>query len=563
DDLEIFDTAYNKNGFIKLLLHTITEFKMYDIGLDDLQIMEEKWQSANKEQPLSKKLADISLVYEAMNQFCLNKYTDPIDGLQFLASSIEDGNFLQDSLIFIDGFIGFTPQEEAVLAAMMKKSAQIEITLTLDAENMAEELGPEDVFYPIWQTYQRFLALAAENRIGNCLIEKPLLLFGQQGRFSGNKELAFLEKELFPLTGRKKYPQKLNNIFLWTALNKRAEIEMVGKEILRLIREDGWDYRDISIISRNSALYENDLQMIFKDLQIPYFLDIKKPLLYHPLIELLRGVLDLLVEKNHYPYLFRYLKNPLSPLTLEETDILENYCLAAGIRHYHWQKDKEWTFWPFSLGDKFDETAKEDNLLYINQLKVKACREIWDLKEKLAFSSGIIQFSQALQEFLSALEIEEKLLAWSKEDLLHGAGEEAAVNRQVYDDILALLAEAEAFLADSALELEQIVSILDAGLANMSLKLIPPGLDQVFVASLDRSRNPQVKIAFVIGVNAGELPGKISGEGIFNNQERDILREEGWQLAPDSNKKQLAENFLVYTALTRCEEKLYISYKLS
>ena len=42
----------------------------------------------------------------------------------------------------------------------------------------------------------------------------------------------------------------------------------------------------------------------------------------------------------------------------------------------------------------------------------------------------------------------------------------------------------------------------------MKFSLIPPAIDQVFVADLELSRLSHIKVAFVIGLNDGVMPAK-------------------------------------------------------
>ena len=115
----------------------------------------------------------------------------------------------------------------------------------------------------------------------------------------------------------------------------------------------------------------------------------------------------------------------------------------------------------------------------------------------------------------------------------------------------------ENFLIDS------FSKILDSGLENIRLGLIPPGLDQVVVGSLDRSRNPNLRAAFVLGVSDGILPARPHEEGIFNDTERELLKNMGLVLSPGSREKLLREEFLVYTSLTRANAYLVLSYPLA
>jgi len=62
-----------------------------------------------------------------------------------------------------------------------------------------------------------------------------------------------------------------------------------------------------------------------------------------------------------------------------------------------------------------------------------------------------------------------------------------------------------AFSAE-ALPLNDWLPIVEAGLGNLTVGVIPPALDQVLVGAIDRSRNPDLQVVFVLGVNEGVFP---------------------------------------------------------
>ncbi|MCL1974551.1 MAG: PD-(D/E)XK nuclease family protein, partial [Firmicutes bacterium] len=115
----------------------------------------------------------------------------------------------------------------------------------------------------------------------------------------------------------------------------------------------------------------------------------------------------------------------------------------------------------------------------------------------------------------------------------------------------------------SCLAARQLVQLLDAGCAALTLSLIPPGLDQVLVASVERSRNPELRLVIVLGVNADTLPGCAVPTALLSDHERIKLSHSGIELAPGTVSRQMAEHFLAYIALTRSHEYLLLTYAQS
>ena len=63
-----------------------------------------------------------------------------------------------------------------------------------------------------------------------------------------------------------------------------------------------------------------------------------KPVNQHPIVELILSALAVVVNGFESSDVFAFLKTDLSPLSRDETDLLENYCLARGIDGNHWKQ---------------------------------------------------------------------------------------------------------------------------------------------------------------------------------------------------------------------------------
>ena len=90
--------------------------------------------------------------------------------------------------------------------------------------------------------------------------------------------------------------------------------------------------------------YRHYIQAAFDDCDIPFFLDMAKPVTQHPVIELILSSLSVVVNGFKSIDIFAFLKTDLGPLTRDETDLLENYCLAYGIDDAHWKQKLAWNF---------------------------------------------------------------------------------------------------------------------------------------------------------------------------------------------------------------------------
>ncbi|MEI4896372.1 3'-5' exonuclease, partial [Klebsiella pneumoniae] len=78
------------------------------------------------------------------------------------------------------------------------------------------------------------------------------------------------------------YDQPGDEITIYAAANRRAEVEGAAREIIRMVRIDGLQYRDIAVRVRNMESYGDLIATTFKDYGIPFFLDQKRAVIHHP-----------------------------------------------------------------------------------------------------------------------------------------------------------------------------------------------------------------------------------------------------------------------------------------
>ncbi|MCL2817930.1 MAG: PD-(D/E)XK nuclease family protein, partial [Clostridiales bacterium] len=534
------------------LIAAFKELKTYGIDPRELET------AAGQNEGLKYKVRDLALLYREYLEETEGRFSGAEDALLRLAREIRENGFLAGSRVFVDGFAAFDPLETLVLEALMEKAQTVEIALALDPALKDERLDEEHFFYPVWRTYQELLPLAQKNGL-----DSPLLLSGERGRFSGLEELAFLERNLLPVTGQAKFPEKPRFVRLASAASKKAEVEGVGREILRLAREEGLRYRDMGVIVRCLEGYEEIIEQVFTDMRIPFFSDSKKSLLFHSLTELVRAALEVAAEGWHYRHVFRYLKSGLAPLAGLETARLENYCLANGIRSKHWTNSADWHFYARRLEEKEDAAAEREHLRQINELRRRGAAELLRFCRACREAPSGGGVARAVKELLRELDVREKLAALAREELRAGRPERAETHRQALEGAERLLQQGAELLEGVDLPLAQICAVFDAGFASLRLALIPPALDQVLVSSLERSRNPELAACFVLGANEGVLPAKISAGGVFTSKDREALAQAGLALAPAAPARQFAEYFLLYIALTRSGQRLYVSYPLA
>lgn len=595
--LQVFQGAKEQTGFIEQLEEMIKECKQYCITPADLAQTYQAWHREGEEREqtslLLAKLHDLELVYSQLEESLRNHFLATEDYLHLLAEKIGESVYLEEAQIWVDGFHQFTPQEILVLKALLEHCQKVRIALTLDPDYLhpSGELKSKphelDLFYPTAKTYDQLYRMAREMGVP---VKTPLFLPQEEGevlpRFREQPMLAHLEKQydrwpLVPYRNNQLDEQEVElekqherkGIRLLAAVHARAEVEAVAQEIIRLARDHGYRYREMAIMVRNGEDYYDLLETVFSDYDLPLFLDQKRSMLFHPLIEFIRSSLDVVRGGWRYDAVFRCVKTDLfCPLDQdmdqwrEKMDKLENYVLAHGIYGSQWTDGKPWAYRSFHTLEEEEKDSKADQALReeVNRLKEAIRAPLIFLQKGLAEAKNVREMCAALFAYLEQVEVSRKLEAWRDASERAGKLEEARQHDQVWTAVLELLDQMVEMLGEEQVSLSLFAKLVESGLESMHFSLVPPALDQVVVASIGRSRlSPEIKCVFLLGVNDGVIPARPESDGLLTEEERALLAEKGVELSPGSMGQLAEEPFLIYHTLSSASHQLWISYPLA
>lgn len=560
-ELRAFNRVPTVPGFLDTLGTAISEFKKYLVTPETLGEAALRIGRAG-ELRLADKMSDLALLYSELEAHLARHYTDPDDYLNLLADRMPQSVLVKDAAVWVDGFSGFTPQEYKVLEALLTHAARISVALCLEAPEGPVLSAANDVFHVTRTTYQKLTDTAL--RLG-VHIEPPLYMPRERlPRFAAVPSLAHLEHSLSAGADRP-FPTAPAGITLAAAADRQAEIEAVARQIIHLCRDHGYRFREISIVARQLELYRDLIREVFLDFSIPFFIDSKRTVAHHPVVELIRSALDIVISGWAYDPVFRYLKTDLGPVDRASVDLLENYVLQFGIRGSRWTDGADWTFRAGRPEAEAREpsAAEQAHLERINAIRRQAVGELVSFEKDLRDAVDVTGVTRCLVELLLRLGVPEKLDEWSERVREAGDPDAALEYAQLWNGLMDLFDELVESLGAERLSLSDYARVLDAGLEGLRLALIPPALDQVLVASLERSRNPNVRAAFVIGLNEGVFPARQADTGLISDQERERLAADGVELAPGIRQRRLQEQFLVYIGLTRPSAYLWLSYALA
>ena len=545
DELEVFKKGFNQEGFLEGFCDLISEFKRNNVSTQEL---EQRIESLPKDNMLKRKLRDINLMYKKFNEYIEGIYTDQDDKMNLAIERLNESRYFENAEIWIDGFNTFSAQEYVMLEKLMLKVKQINITLTLDLNEQANDY---DLFDPTRDTYERIKILILKNNIKNetVTLNKSLGL--------KTNEIVHLEREFFSYP-YKVYSEKPTHISLFSAINHYTEIESVAIDIIALARDKEYRWRDISVVCNTLEIYNPIIKRVFTEYGIPHFLDETRNIMNNPIIKFLLSSLEIMVRNFRYDDVFKNIKTGLTNLTKAEYEKLENYVLEKGIRGNTWLSD----FKLFGILEEDIRAEKLEELYEINEIRQKFIEPFIHLKEKIKKKNTVRDLTQYLFEYLMELNLEDKIDALIEIQRDKNNLEYVNENTQIWNTIMEVFDQLVEILQDKTISMKEYIKVLESGLVNFEIGIIPPTMDQVLVGNLERSKSQDIKAQFVIGVNDGLLPSNFIDGGIILDDEKVIMKQSGIELYSDNGIKVKEERFRTYQAFTKPSDYLFVSYSL-
>ena len=548
-DLKFFVRAAKQHGFAEILSEGLKELRIYSIEADKLDEATDKV----SDDELKDKLRDLKILAEDFKEILADKLTDDENLLARATEFMEQSPSIAGAEIFIDGFIFFDPQQRNFLKKLFTCAKNVHITLPMDTDlNSRENLLEVGIFYRSSQTLHTLKNLAAQ--VG---VEFKITRLDTPRRFL-NTSLKILEQRIFDYK-----PKNFNDatgLKIVEAVNQRAEVEFVAREILRLVKKN-YRLREIGILAR-AEKYFSLIKPIFEIHAIPFFVDMKRPATNHPLAELIRSALEVLRGWRREA-IFRCLRTGFFPATQEEVDLLENYVVEFGIKGAAlWQRD--WDFRRIKSLDapiKPPDAAELEYLEKINSIRKKSILPLINFAERVKNSNKeVILLTTALFKLLEELNVPEKLSEWAKTEELRGNLAASREHLKIWDDVIKLFEEIVAALGDETITRTEFESIIGEGLDALEMSLIPPGLDEVTIAQFEQNSLQNSRVIFVLGFDDENFPRKVAEKNLLNDADRIKLNESGFEISLGGREQALAEKFLIYRGMTEARELLYISY---
>lgn len=548
DTLHVYGSYYDKLGFVDEMKSMMSEIFQYNIKQDTIdEIMEQ----IPEDSVVAGKMQDIRHIYEEFEAFAGERYIVAEQLVELLTRHVGQSKLVCGSSLYFDGFTGFTPVQLELVEKLMTCADDLTFSFTLDDRDQKyEHIKDYELFYLTKTTIKKLTEAAAAAGVE---IESPVVLPGTINyRLGENRELFFLERNLFRSPYRK-WKQPLERIHLTATGDAQDEIVFVASTIRRLVREKGYRYKDIAIVAGDLEQASHIYERVMDEYEIPVFIDANACLKANPCAETIRSVLAVLADDFSYDSVFRFLKAGMTDLSFEDIELLENYALKRGVRGY--------SRWNRAVSENYEKTSPVN----VEEIRQAFMKMFGDIRKAFADKKAATKdYVEALYDFLLQIHMYEKLEARKNELYEENRINEGDAYGQIFEKTVRLFDKIAELLGDTKMSVKEFYEIVDTGLSDIEVGVVPPTVDRVLIGDITRSRLNHIKVLFFTSVNDGIVPKAPKKGRILSDRDRDILSDCGLELAPSDKQNSYIEQFYIYTILTKPSDHLYISYhKLS
>jgi ATP-dependent helicase/nuclease subunit B len=539
DSLEFYKTQASKPNFVDIMLEVAKEYKKADLNSEVLR------ENAKKlsDEILAKKINETALIYDCYNAIISQKFVDSFDLLTLLKDYLCKNPIFEGYTIVVDGFSGFTAQEYGVLRELLNQSEEFFCALTL------EEHGDDDMFNSPAQTLKTLRAISED-------IGKPSAckIWFDDVKSIKSEPILCLSKSIFRAK-KEIFSAEANDICIVNCANIHKEIEFVTKRVKQIVISEEYEYSDIAIICRDVKPYLGILNKELQKYKIPFFMDVPEMVQTKSLMRAVVALLNFIIHRYDIEYFFELIKSGVLPFEDEEIFFLEKYITVWNITNS--KIVKEFSEHPNGFCNKWSNEDVE-NLAKLENMRKKIIEPIIEF-EKYSKNNSVGQQIKNLHKLLANLGIESEIANLKQESVNNSEIQAANEELRLWNELVRIFENTYNLVGEYSIGIEQLKKILLCQFAEVSLKNIPESINQVVVASAERTRIEKKKIVFIIGAIDGKFPRWPESSGLFTDKERVQLKNSGLPIYDGQEQLYNLELYFTYTAVSGASDKLYIT----
>lgn len=508
-DLQVYGRLKKDPAFIEQVVNLYKELQTSNMPLSALENLE-----------TSAKQADIIKILSALHDVLMDEDYENETKLAQFRRKVESGQLddqLSQVVLIVDGFTRFSAEEEALIASLHGRVAEIHIASYASKKAYQETYLEGNVFQASVE-FLRHLAFSYQT--------KPIFMDGvDQGKLtrgdgdvprpsltklSKNIESQFdYSKPAYELT-----EEDLSAIEIWEATNQKEEVEAVARSIRKRLFE-GTRYKDILVLLGDVDSYQLQIGKIFDKYEIPHYFGRAEEMSHHPLVHFVESLERLKRYNFRAEDLINLLTSGLyGQLEQGQLDRFHAYITFADLKGQA----------KFSRDFTVNSRANYD-LEVLNQLRESIMAPLTQffkarpqsgqsLLEKFMEFARCINLAEnmaALSEGLSQLQIEKEEEVW-----------------KAFCHILEVF---QHLFAKETLSVEDFLSLLKAGMQSSHYRTVPATVDVVSVKSYDLIEPHTAKYVYALGLSQSNFPKVAKNTGILTDEEKARMNERSDSLA--------------------------------
>lgn len=468
------------------------------------------------------KLKDIYLVYSEYEKAMKDKI-DSITRLEIFDKKVKQSNYIKNSDIYFAMFESFTNVQQASLANLAKYAKSFNISLC------ANTLQPNHYIYcnDVFQKLRGYF----ENNFIKCNITNTTL--------NGTELQNFLSKNLLGFGVKNKL--ETNAVKLVGCDNTLQEVRYIASKIKYLVLQKGYNFDDINVAINGLDDYALDVQQVFDEFDLPYYMDKSRTMLDHYFVKLLLKIADFVCGDKSILTAIAISKNPIFDVSESAKNDFEIYCKKYNV----FGEDLYKNF------NELDEQSKNANLV-----RKQIFDDIKELEQNLAKATLVGEYSQILMDFLTKLGAKNKILQISnmQTDII-----QKQVDCEVFDKFEKLIQETDSLLGNDVMDVKFYFDMIKSGLSSINLLTVPLKCDAVFVGDASNSTYYPKKIMFVCGACQSKIPNFQGDCGTITDSEISIFKATN-QISPSIKDINKREKFKLFNLLTISSDRLEVTY---
>lgn len=566
DALKIYKGVRGKNSFVERVNMLISEMKRSEVSVDMLREVSESLEDSSF---LKYKLKDIVTLFSLYEEAIAGKYLDSEDYITFYGDKMLDSSLVAASDVWVYGFDTFTPKNMLVLERILKTARSLNIVMTWEdaAKTPPERSAKDDAGDPsqsgdaAWPGDAGFLAADDREDLFSLtgFVIRNLVKMAEDlneevtcQAITGSGRDNLWSKTMREISVSPEAPlqEKDPRITAVCTSNIYAEADRAAAYILQLVREHGHRFGDIVVVCNDTGLRSGVIRRTFVRWGIPVFIDQKRKVIQHPVVGFLLSLLEIIGSGYRDSAVMQLIKSGFLGLAEEEQDALENYVQQFKIRGTLWKK-------PFSrMGDNY--TAEDLNRF--NELREQVVSVIETARDRIGKYNTAGEKIRGLYGFLADdFMMEDRIEAMAKAQQEAGFLDGAAETGQSWNVICRIFDQIVETVGEERLSGRALRQIVEAGLAEMEIGIVPVNPDSVLVGTMQRTRVGRVKALLVLGANEGLLPLQKTDEGLLSEREKAVLEEMDLEFSRTEDMVKQEERLAIYRTLSQPEERLYVS----